>query len=64
MSEKITMEEAFKAMFVFLDNYYDRSGGGELADVLSDIQILKDGRPADPAQWNDWIIAVNSAKSN
>ena len=48
-------------MFVFLQNYHLRGGKkGELAAVLSDIQTMPDGRPADPAAWEDWLDAIRA----
>jgi hypothetical protein len=56
----LSPQQAFKAMTVFLGEYYDRTGGeGELASILGDIQINQaDDRPMDPAAWADWIAAV------
>ncbi len=53
--------QAFHAMSQFLEQYYERAGGNiELAVVLSDIQVMPDGRPADPAAWEDWLSAVRT----
>ena len=55
----LTEKQAFRAMSQFLEQYYERAGGNvELALVLSDIQMLPDGRTADPAAWEDWLNAV------
>ena len=60
----ITPEQAFRAMFIFLNAYYERTEGkSELAEVLSDIQINShDGLSMDPAAWGDWLAAVESAR--
>ena len=59
--ELLSPDEAFRAMFKFLENYYLRAGQkGDLAAVLSDIQISDDRLPADPAAWNNWLDAVKS----
>ena len=62
MSNQIlSTEQAFQAMAQFLEQYYDRVGKkAELAVVLSDMQIMPDGRPADPAAWEDWLDAVRA----
>ncbi len=58
-NQGLSGEQAFEAMFRFLERYYERVGGkGELAAVLSDIQTMPDGRPADPAAWEDWLDAI------
>jgi hypothetical protein len=58
----LSPEQAFRAMFVFLSEYYERTArSAELADVLGDIQLLgSDGMPADPAAWDDWLAAINT----
>ncbi len=58
----LSLEQAFQAMFVFLDDYYQRTGGkAELGAVLSDIQLnATDGMPADPAAWGDWLSAIDA----
>jgi hypothetical protein len=59
----LSPEHAFRAMFLFLGEYYERSGrSGDLVDVLSDIQLHEsDGMPADPAAGDDWLAAINEA---
>jgi hypothetical protein len=56
----LSPEQAFEAMFVFLDAYDRRTARkAEVGDVLGDIQLNEgDGRPADPAAWDDWLAAV------
>ena len=61
----LSPEQAFQAMFIFLNEYYERTGGvSELGAVLSDIQINPpDGVPADPAAWDDWLAAIDVASA-
>jgi hypothetical protein len=61
--KSLSPEQAFRAMFIFLNEYYERSArSGELVDVLGDIQLNEtDGMPADPAAWDDWLAAINEA---
>ncbi|HLY44255.1 MAG TPA: hypothetical protein VKQ73_01645 [Stellaceae bacterium] len=59
----LSPEQAFRAMFIFLKEYHDRTGGqSELGSVLSDIQmnLWADGLPADPAAWGDWLAAIEA----
>ena len=58
----LSSEQAFQAMFAFLNDYYRRTEGkAELGDVLGDIQVNEnDGMPADPAAWADWISAIKA----
>jgi hypothetical protein len=57
-------KEAFQAMALFLNAYYDRGGGGgHLAPLLQEIEFLHDGRTYDPAAWNDWLECVRKIKA-
>ena len=62
----LSPEQAFRAMFVFLNEYHQRTAGkAELGDVLGDIQLNEsDGMPADPAAWDDWLAATDSARDH
>jgi len=62
MRKKIlSPEQAFRAMFVFLNEYYDRTQGtAELGEVLGDIQLNANGSTMDPAAWSDWLSAVDT----
>lgn len=57
MRDKLSARDAYRAMFLFLETYYDRSGSGELGDPLSGMAINEDGQPMDPAAWGDWLAA-------
>jgi hypothetical protein len=59
--KRLSPEQAFDAMFTFLQRYYERTGGkGEVGAILGDIQInQRDGLPFDPAAREDWLAAIN-----
>ena len=54
--------EAFEAMRRFLDAFFWRTKGGELAVLLSDMQAHEDGCTNDPAAWDDWLGFVREVK--
>ena len=58
--ETLTAKQAFEAMSVFLDTFYDRTQSDEIGGLLGDLQIVGDGMPADPAAWQDWMKLVDS----
>jgi len=53
--------EAFDAMSRFLWQYANRAGD-ELFNLLGDLHIEPDGRPTDPATWDDWLGCVRAVK--
>ncbi len=48
MKEYLTHQEAYEAMFVFLEGYYNRSKSDEIGGLLGSMSLLE-GRPVDPA---------------
>lgn len=58
--EKMDAMLAYKAMFRFLENYYERGKEDEIAILLScmSMEIFEGGMPADPAMWDDWLEAI------
>ncbi len=61
--ELLDAHEAFAAMRLFVDRYAERAVGYDLVDLLGDIHELGDGRPADPAAWEDWLQCVTDVKA-
>jgi len=57
----LTVEQAYRAMLVFLEREYALSESSDLADLLSGYHMDKDGHTGDPAVWNEWIAAVDQA---
>lgn len=60
---QLSPQQAFLAMYSFLDAHYQRSKAGEVGALLGSMSLLKDGRPADPAVASDWAAAVQAAVS-
>lgn len=58
MSDQLSTRDAYRAMFRFLEAYYDRTGSDELGAILGGLAITEDGQPMDPAAWTDWLAAV------
>ncbi|HWD58430.1 MAG TPA: hypothetical protein VG308_09145 [Stellaceae bacterium] len=57
--QRLSAEQAFAAMALFLERYHARGGEDDLAGLLGDIQINeRDGLPLDPAAWTDWLSAL------
>ena len=61
MKDTLTYLEAFEAMSCFLEKYYERTSSDDIGLLLGEMQILKDGKTADPALWSDWM---NCAQKN
>ncbi len=60
----MTTAEAYKAMYIYIENLYKMTNSDDLAGFLGNMAILEDGKPADGAVWNDWLDAVKKAKTN
>ncbi|MDQ3758712.1 MAG: hypothetical protein M3331_02030 [Actinomycetota bacterium] len=61
--EKLSIDEAHRAMFIFVERLWERTGKpAELASLLSDNSLLSDGGTADPAARQDWLDAVEEAR--
>ncbi|HEX5343116.1 MAG TPA: hypothetical protein VFX55_11525 [Duganella sp.] len=58
--EMISEEQAYQAMFRFLEKYYELTQADDIGDLLGGMnrEMFKDGYPADPAIWDDWKTAV------
>jgi hypothetical protein len=52
-NQLITVEEADKAMFLYLENLYTLTKSDDLGGFLGSIVILPDRKPIDPAVWQD-----------
>lgn len=50
--------QAYKAMFKFLDKYYQQTGSDDIGALLGSLQLLEDGKPADSAMWGEWRSAI------
>jgi hypothetical protein len=56
----LTAEEAFAAMFEFLNRYWEEFKTANLADVLGDLQPGLGGHSSDPAAWTEWLRSVEA----
>lgn len=57
--EKLTEKQAFKAMVLFLEGFYERTNSNDVGGLLGDLILLQDGSTADPAAWDDWMKCVH-----
>lgn len=59
VKRNLSLLEAYKTMYTFLSNYYfQMNKPDEIGALLGDLRLLPDGRPVDPAAWDDWLLAV------
>lgn len=62
--ETLTIEEAYKAMFSYLENLYFQTNSDDLGGFLGSMSLLPDGKPADPSIWDEWLKSVSKSKTN
>jgi hypothetical protein len=60
MKTSLSEKQAYKAMLVFLENYYQSTKSDEVAGMLGAMTLGEDGEPMDAAYWEEWIRAVKS----
>lgn len=59
--ESLTTEEAYLAMFAFVEKRYQLTSSDDLASFLSDMSMMFSGGTADPALQDDWDESVQLA---
>lgn len=64
MEGSLSTEQAFAAMRLFLEGYFARTRSDDIGSLLGDLQTSEDGKPFDPAAWNDWLASVNQVLNN
>ncbi|WP_428029071.1 hypothetical protein [Ancylobacter sp.] len=65
MNDKMTIAEAYRAMFLFLEREWKLTGKpDELAILLGGMSTLEGGSTADPAMWAQWLEAVKAARES
>ena len=65
MDDKMTIQEAYRAMFLFLEKEWEITGRpDELGSLLGSLSTLEDGLPVDPANWEQWLEAVKAARES
>jgi hypothetical protein len=57
----MTSDQAYAAMFFFLEDFYQRTHSDEIGGLLGSMSVLADGSPADGAIVADWRRAVERA---
>ena len=59
--DSLTQDEAYLAMFAFIEKRYRLTSSDDLASFLSDMSLMFSGATADPALQDDWEESVQLA---
>ncbi len=59
--DTVSLDVAYAAMNILLRDAYERTD--ELGALLGSMSLLEDGKPADPAVWDEWVQAIEKAKA-
>ncbi len=60
LDDKLTDLQAFYAMRLFLEKYYEQTQSDDVGSLLGDLQFFeKEKETADPAAWKEWMECVN-----
>lgn len=59
--DSLTQDEAYLAMFAFIEKRYRLTSSDDLAGFLSDMSLMFSGGTADPALQDDWKESVRLA---
>ena len=61
--KELTVEEAYMAMFAYLEKFYDLTGSDDIGSLLGSMSVFSNGRVVDSALWQDWLDAVTKAQA-
>ncbi len=64
MHVQLSKDQAYQAMYSFLEGYYQLTGSDEIGGLLGSMSLLSDGATTDPAILSEWLEAVQKAKNN
>jgi len=66
LDDRLTLAQAYCAMFYFLEKWYEMTEPDDIGGLLSSLDwtIWSDAFPIDPAVWGDWLEAVKKMKSS
>jgi hypothetical protein len=56
----LSARQAYKAMFRFLEQYYEQTKADDIGAILGGLRLLPEGCPADPAFKGEWLAAVTA----
>lgn len=59
--QALTAQQAYLAMYAFLEKHMDRFKGVGLSPLMSDL-LLPDGQSVDHSVVGDWVNAINFAQ--
>ena len=62
MSNTIRIDEAYAAMFDFIEQIFKRTNADALGALLGSMSTTNDGLPADPAIADEWKRSIDRAK--
>lgn len=62
--DKLTILQAFNAMTIFFNDYYEKTASDNMGSLLGDMRLLEDGTTADTAAWHQWINDVEVVLEN
>jgi hypothetical protein len=60
--DNLSVAEAFKAMQLFLERYFEETKSDDVGSLLGDLQLDEDGKSFDPAAWDEWLDCVARAR--
>jgi len=63
IDDRITVEQGYRAMLLFLDEYFQLTRADEIGALLGGLSLTEDGKSMDPAMWDEWVSAVDRASS-
>ena len=61
---KMKIKEGYEAMIYFLTNWYAITKSDDIGEILSLMESLEDGKPADSIMWDYWEEAIEKVRKN
>ena len=60
MKKTLSYKEAFMAMQIFLEKYYEKTNSDDVGSLLGELSfdIWEEGSTGDPACWREWIQCI------